>query len=235
MTDQPSVLAVIAARGGSKGLPRKNVLDLGGRPLVAWSVAAARAAREISHVLLSSDDDEIIKAAMEAGCPAPFKRPAELASDTASIYDVLLHAHDHSGSTYDYIVLLQATSPLRNSQDIDACIRLCREAKAPAALTMVKAAKPPQWMYRLDSQQRPTPLLGAAPMIDRRQEATDCFVPNGAVYVAKTAWLRENKSFMGPETRVHVMPPERSIDIDAYLDLVTARAVLAEMEKGAFR
>lgn len=235
MTDKPSVLAVIAARGGSKGLPRKNVLDLGGRPLVAWSVAAASAAREISQFLLSSDDDEIIKAAQEAGCQVPFKRPAELASDTASIYDVLLHAHDHSGSTFDYVVLLQATSPLRTSQDIDSCIRLCLDSKAPAALTMVKAAKPPQWMYRLDAQQRPVPLLDASQAIGRRQEAVDCFVPNGAVYVARTEWLRENKSFMGPDTRVYIMPPERSIDIDAYLDLVTARAVLTEMKKGAFR
>lgn len=228
-----SVLGVICARGGSKGLPRKNVLDLGGRPVVAWSVEAARGAACLSRFILSTDDGEIAEAARKAGCEVPFMRPPQLAGDESSIYDVLLHALDSLDRTFEHVVLLQATSPLRRASDIDLCVDLCRSTRAPAALSVTRAAKPPQWMYRLDGIGRLVPAFLQENVISRRQEADDYFIPNGAVYVARTDFLRQSRSFVGPETRAYVMPPERSIDIDTQLDLIVARAILDEINQGA--
>lgn len=222
-----SVLAVITARGGSKGLPRKNVADLGGRPLVAWSVAAGKGSRYVDRLILSSDDPQIIRAARAAGGEVPFRRPARLATDTISIYPVLFHALDALKVPYDYIVLLQATSPLRLADDIDACIRLCHRAGAPV-VSVSPTAKSPQWMFALDSRKRLRRMSEARRVADRRQELAPAYIPNGAVYVARTGWLRKNGNFVGPETRGYVMPPERSVDIDTHLDLLLARALVAE-------
>jgi len=223
-----SVLAVIAARGGSKGLPNKNVADLGGRPVVAWSVAAGKGSRYVDRLILSSDDPKIIRAARAAGGEAPFKRPARLATDTASIYPVLFHALDALKEPYDYIVLLQATSPLRTAEDIDACIRLCHRVGAPAVVSVCPAAKPPQWMFTLDARHRLRRISKVRRAADRRQDLPPVYIPNGAVYVARTGWLRRHASFVGPETRGYVMPPERSVDIDTHLDLLLARALVAD-------
>ena len=228
MIASSSALAVIAARGGSKGLPGKNVADLGGRPLVAWSVAAGKGSRYLDRLILTSDDPKIIRAARAAGCEVPFVRPSRLATDTASIYPVLFHALDALKESYDYIVLLQATSPLRLADDIDACIRLCHRAGAPAVVSVCRAAKSPQWMFTLDSRHRLRHMSKIRRVADRRQELAPAYILNGAVYVARTAWLRKHGDFVGPETRGYVMPPERSVDIDTGLDLLLARALVAE-------
>ncbi len=235
-----TVLAVIAARGGSKGLPGKNLADLGGRPVVAWSVAAGKGSRHVDRLILSSDDRAIIAAARHAGCETPFKRPARLATDKASIYEVLLHALDAMDESYDYVVLLQATSPLRTARDIDACIELCRRSGAPAVVSVSLAAKPPQWMYELDAKGRLRPILkgrSAAGLFKtrrsagRRQELPPVYHPNGAVYVARVDWLRKRRVFVGPGTRAYVMPTERSVDIDTRADLLLARALVADSSK----
>ncbi|MBF0166029.1 MAG: acylneuraminate cytidylyltransferase family protein [Alphaproteobacteria bacterium] len=225
-------LGVICARGGSKGLPGKNLLDLGGKPVVAWSVEAATAAKCLDRTILSTDDVKIADVARNVGCDVPFVRPAHLATDTASIYDVLFHALDVLEDDFDHIVLLQATSPLRRACDIDACIELMRHANAPAAISVTKVTKPPQWMYSLETDGGLVPAIDELAEVARRQEAPDYVVPNGAVYAAKVAWLRERRSFVGRETRAFLMPPERSVDIDNLIDLITARALLAEMQKG---
>lgn len=229
-----SVLAVICARGGSKGLPRKNVLDLGGKPLIAWTVEAAKQARLVDRVILSCDDAEIIAAAKNAGCEVPFIRPSVLATDTASIYEVLFHALDTLGHSYKHVALLQATSPLRASEDIDACIERCQESKAKSVISVVPTLKPPQWMYRIDASGRLVPALEREAETARRQDAPEYYLPNGAVYVAEIGWLRTSKSFIGADTVAYRMPPERSVDIDSYLDLIYARAILEETQKGVF-
>ncbi|MCC7016143.1 MAG: acylneuraminate cytidylyltransferase family protein [Rhodospirillales bacterium] len=220
-----TVLAVIAARGGSKGLPGKNVADLGGKPVVAWSVAAGRGSRCVDRLILSSDDPRIIRAARRAGCEVPFRRPARLATDTASVHDVLFHALDALDENFDYVVLLQAASPLRAAGDIDACVRLCHRGGAPV-VSVAPVAKPPHWTFALDSEGRLKPVVEARRVADRRQDLPPIYAPNGAVYVARTEWLRRHRSFFGPETRAHVMPAERSVDIDTRLDLLLARALV---------
>src|SRR3990167_8107255 len=136
MIDGKKVLAVITARGGSKGLPRKNILEVGGRPMLAWSVDAAEKSSLLDRTILSSDDDEIIRVGREWGCDVPFKRPLELAHDETSTEHALIHALDHLEETYDYIVLLQPTSPLREAQDIDNCITTCRRRGVPACVSV---------------------------------------------------------------------------------------------------
>lgn len=224
MIDGLRVLAVITARGGSKGLPRKNVLPLAGRPLIAWTVEAALASEYLDRVVLSSDDPEIQAVAREAGCEVPFSRPAGLALDTTPSMDVLEHALEMLPG-FDLVVLLQPTSPLRSTEDIDSCIARCAR-EAPAVVSVVELDKSPHWMFTLEPSGRMTRLL-SGPIPARRQDAPPVFVLNGAVYVARTLWLRQHRSFLAQETLAWVMPKERSVDIDTRLDMATAELLLS--------
>src|SRR5262245_50403921 len=147
MIDSQKILALITARGGSKGLPRKNVLDLAGKPLLAWSVEAARASRYIDRLILSSDDDEIMDVAKQYGCEVPFRRPKDLATDGAPTSPAVVHALDAIGEAFDYVVVLQPTSPLRTAADIDGAIELCHVRRASTCVSMTETSKPSEWMY----------------------------------------------------------------------------------------
>jgi len=230
MIGDSTALGVIAARGGSKGLPRKNVLPLAGRPMIAWSVAAGQESRHLDRLILSSDDREIIDTARAAGCEAPFVRPRELAGDDISVVPALVHALDALGESYDFIVLLQATSPLRRGADIDACLELAADTGAPAVIAVTRPAKSPYWMVKLDNESRMQRVVEppAENRAHARQLLPDVYVPNGAVYVARTGWLRETGTFVSPDTRAYVMPQERSVDIDTRIDFLLAEALLAD-------
>jgi CMP-N,N'-diacetyllegionaminic acid synthase len=218
------VLAVIAARGGSKGLPGKNIIELAGKPLVAWSIEAARRSQYIDRLILSSENEDIIAVAKRFGCEVPFRRPPELATDSAGADPVLVHALDHLDEAFDFFVLLQPTSPLRTAADIDGAIELCVRRGAPACVGMCESPKPAEWMYRVGDDGRVRPVLGEITTL-RRQELPATFVVNGAVYVARVDWYRRHRAFLSPETVAWRMPPERSIDIDTELDLIIARAI----------
>lgn len=231
MIGDASVLALIPARGGSKGLPGKNVADVGGLPMVAWSVRAALASRHIDACVLSSDDPAIIAAARAEGCEIPFVRPAELATDEAGTLPVLRHAVDHlaaSGRRYDYVVLLQATSPLRTADDVDAALQLCHARQAPACVSVSRVEKAPAWMFSLDHEGHLVPVLGEVSTAPRRQDLPPVVVLNGAIYVARTEWVLAHDGFLGPDTVAYEMPRFRSIDIDDEVDLATCRALLNE-------
>ncbi len=204
------------------------MLDLGGRPLVVWSVAAAAEATTLSRVILSTDDHEIASVAGSCGCEVPFQRPATLATDTASIYDVLFHALEALSEPYDYIVLLQATSPFRTGADIDACVRTCIAEDVPACVSVTRVSKPLEWFYSVDARGSLRKVMPGDSA--RRQDSSVVVTPNGAVYVARPNWLAKTRRFIADETRAYMMPPERSIDIDTDLDLLFARAILAERE-----
>jgi CMP-N,N'-diacetyllegionaminic acid synthase len=211
------VLALIPARGGSKGLPRKNIRFAGGRPLLAFSVAAAHGARSIDRTVLSSDDEAIIDVARACGCEVPFVRPAALATDEASSIDVVVHALDELPG-YDIIALLQPTSPLRSSADIDAaCARLAASG-APACVSVSAVQQSPYWMYRLGAQDRLCPIIDTPNAATRRQDLPAVYALNGAIYVADAGWLREKRSFLDRDTVAYVMPAERAIDIDTVDD-----------------
>lgn len=221
-----SVLGVILARGGSKGLPRKNIRDLGGKPLVAWTIEAGHRSEHLDRLILSSDDDEIISAAESYDCEVPFRRPERLARDDTPSVDALVHALDQL-PPYDYVALLQSTSPLREAKDIDATITRCHKSGAPACTTLAEIGKPLQWMFTLTEEDRLQPAVEVETNeLTRRQDAEPLYAVNGAVSVARTDWIRTQTSFRTDETVGHVMPKERSPDIDSKLDLEWCRFLL---------
>jgi len=211
-----SVLALITARGGSKGLPGKNLRPVRGRPLIDFTIAAALEAACVDRVVLSTDDDEIARVSEARGCEVPFRRPAALANDAAKSIDVVLHALDNLPN-HDLVVLLQPTSPARSAADIDATVQLLLDAQAPACISVCEGEHSPYWMFRLGDHARLIPLLDV-PASTRRQDLPPVFVLNGAVYAARTDALRRMGSFLSSETVAHVMPRERSIDIDTLED-----------------
>jgi CMP-N,N'-diacetyllegionaminic acid synthase len=210
------VLALIPARGGSKGLPSKNILSVCGRPLLAWSIDAARSSRCIDRVVLSSEDEAIIAAARACGCEVPFRRPDVLASDTASTTEVALHALDALPG-YDVVVLLQPTSPLRTASDIDMACEKFATSGAPACVSVSPVEQSPYWMYRLGDNDTLLPIIEPSEAT-RRQDLPQVYVLNGAIYVAETAWLRQVRTFLTRDTIAHVMPAERALDIDTAAD-----------------
>ena len=228
MLGSRKVLAVIAARGGSKGLPRKNVLPCGHKPLIGWTIAAAAASTMLDRAIVSSDDPEILEVARACGADVPFVRPAELASDGATMDAVALHAIDALDEHFDICVLLQATSPLRTGADIDGTLEVMERHDAPSAVSVTSAAKPPQWMYSLDPSGLLRPILPELAEARQRQEARPTFVLNGAVYAIHIDALRTNRRWVSPDTVAFVMPPERSIDVDSALDLVVANALVGK-------
>lgn len=228
MIGNSSVLAVIPARGGSKGLPRKNILDLAGKPLIAWTIEAAHNSAIIDRLILSSDDEEIAEVASRWGCDVPFMRPDYLAADHSTSIDVAIHALDTLAKSYDYIVWLQPTTPLRLGSDIDAAIKICEKKGAPSCVSVVDAGKSPYWMYSIDGNGALEPVMSKDLATCQRQELPPAYTLNGAVYVTKTQWLRENEKFMNGGSFAHVMPPERSIDIDSALDFKIAGMLLLE-------
>lgn len=211
------VLALITARGGSKGLPRKNILLAAGKPLVAWTIDAAISAECVERVVLSSDDHEIMDAARSAGCDVPFCRPAHLATDVATSIDVVLHALDQLPG-FEYVVLLQPTSPLRTAEDIDAAFGLMIESGAPSCVSVCDVDQSPYWMYKVAAGNKLERLLSGMDRVTRRQDLPPIYILNGAIYIANIDWLRVNKSFVGVETVAYLMPKERSLDIDTAQD-----------------
>lgn len=213
-----TVLAIIPARGGSKGIPRKNIRFLAGKPLIAWTIEEAKKSKYIDRLILSSEDEEIIKVARQYGCEVPFKRPIELAQDDTPGIEPVIHAINTLEDKYDYVVLLQPTSPLRTVEDIDGCIQHCIMTEAPACVSVTEAQQSPYWMYKLDYNMKLNPFVQHNKKINRRQDLPKVYVLNGAVYVAKTSFINENKSFLTEETVGYIMSRENSVDIDTEMD-----------------
>lgn len=217
MIDGLRVLALITARGGSKGLPGKNIRAAGGKPLVAWTVDAARGSRYCDRVVISTDDQAIASAALAHGCEVPFLRPPHLATDTASSLDVVMHALQELPG-YDLLLLLQPTSPLRSSSDIDAACELLVAHRAPACVSVTPAHESPYWMYSVGPDQALKPVVELPAGITRRQDLPAAYSLNGAIYLARTEWLQQSRSFLTPQTVALVMPAQRSLDIDTLED-----------------
>ena len=220
------VLALIPARGGSKRLPRKNLRELAGVPLIGWSIAAARNSRHVDRIVVSSDDPEIIEVAGRLGAEAPFRRPAEISDDAAPTMAAVTHALAALPG-FDYLVLLQPTSPLRTAADIEAALARSAGAAGVPCVSLV-AAKPAAWHFRIAPGNRVQPLAAA----EAERESEPLFVLNGAVYAASTAWLARRASFLAPETLAYVMPRSRSIDIDDEEDFAVAETLLAAAKSG---
>ncbi len=227
MIDGRSVLAFIPARGGSKGLPGKNLCRLGGRPLLEWTVAAAKGAKAIDHIILSTEDESILECGRALGCDIPFRRPPALATDTSRTIHVLHHLLDNIDTRWDYVVQLQPTSPLRSSIDIDDALALCIDVAAPSCVSVCPSAKSPSLICTVDEDCRMKPVVSLPLNLSRRQDVGDFYEINGAIYIARTDWISGRESFLSDNTVAYVMPRDRSIDIDSELDLLIAESLLS--------
>ena len=227
MIGSRKVLALIPARGGSKGLPGKNLMPMNGRPLIDFSVQAARASRHVDRVVVSSDDEAILAAARACGAETPFVRPAALATDEASTFAVAEHALSCLPG-YDVLVLLQPTSPLRTAADIDGALEGMAVAGAGSCVSVCPVGQSPYWMYRLGAGDVLQPVLAPPPGVSRRQDLPPVYTLNGAVYVADCARLLAERAFVAADTVAWVMPAERSIDIDTAADFEAFRQAVTK-------
>jgi N-acylneuraminate cytidylyltransferase len=219
------VLAVVPARGGSKGVPRKNVRPLGGKPLLQWTVEAARGSRFIDRLVLSTDDDEIATVGRAIGIDVPFMRPAAAATDEATADAVIDHALSALDESFDYLVLLQPTSPFRTTADIDGCLELLAASDADSCVSVMPTHVKPEWLFFVDGSSFLVPVSGGPPP-QRRQELRPAYELNGAVYAARLAAYRRTRTFYTDRTLAWVMPLERSVDLDEESDFGRAEALL---------
>ena len=221
------MIAIIPARGGSKGLPGKNVRLLNGKPLIAYTVDAALSAKNIDRVIISTDDEEIAKIAVQYGAELPFMRPSELASDTALAVDNYIYTigrlEKEGGNPIDAFVVLQPTSPLRIAEDIDGAIELFEQKKADSVISYCQEAHPVTWHKYLDGEGRFVDIFDAN--IKNRQENRVSYYPNGAVYVFRTSMIRERKYYTN-KSYAYIMPRTRSVDIDFIEDFEYAEFLL---------
>lgn len=233
-TQSKQILAIVTARGGSKGVPRKNLRNLAGKPLLVWSIEAAASAQHAMRVLVSTDDPEIAAAGRLAGAEVPFLRPADLADDCATSESAVIHALDwlyqHENYSPDLIVLLQPTSPFRTPQDIDTALKVQASTDADAVVSVAEIYRPVQWLRKIDAQGRMTEAVSAE-SISRRQDAEKLYQLNGAVYVIKTDALRKGNSIYPDDSLAYVMPAERSLDIDNELDFLIADLLMQHQLK----
>lgn len=218
MIEDKKLLAIIPARGGSKGIPKKNIKILAGKPLIAWTIEEAKKSQYIDRLILSSDDTEIIHTAKQYDCDVPYIRPSELAQDDTPGIDPVLHALNTLPEKYAYVVVLQPTSPLRTVEDIDGCIEYCINKNANACVSVSEPAKSPYWSFSISDSGTLVPLIDTGGIIPCRQDLPKVYALNGAVYVARVSWLKDNKTFITRETIGYVMNKERSFDIDDEVD-----------------
>ncbi len=229
MLENYRIVALIPARGGSKGLPRKNVLTLRGKPLISWTIEHARESRSVDAVIVSTDDAEIAATAVQAGAEVPFTRPAEIATDGATTMDVVIHALDFLAKEerfFDIAVVLQPTSPLRTADDIDRAAQFYMARDAHAIVSVCEAEHHPFWMNALPPDGCMKDFIRPEALHRNRQALPTYYRLNGAVYLAGVAHLRRDRSFFGPSTYAYVMPRERSVDIDTMLDFRVAELLM---------
>ena len=229
-TASPRFLGLIPARGGSKRVPRKNLVTLAGKPLLAWTIDAALAAHRLGRLVLSTDDEEIAALGRRCGADLPFTRPPQLATDTATAHDVILHAVKtlaERGEQYDYVVVLQPTSPLRSHQDIDDAIALLLDKGADAVVSVCETDHPPEWSNTLPDDLSMQDFIRPGMRNTRSQDLPTSYRLNGAIYIYSCArLLRDEIQEMEQDTFAYIMPRLRSIDIDEEIDLEIAEALL---------
>ena len=225
------MIAFIPARGGSKGVPGKNIKDLCGKPLIAYTIEAAKAANGVDRVIVTTDDEDIARVAREYGAEVPFMRPAELSSDTASAVDVYIHATEfvmkETGESIDKFMVLLPTVPLRNANHIDEAISYFKETGATTLISMAEAEVPASWYHVADERGRVTNAgFGAGAIMNNRQKNEVYIIPNGAIYILDYDLLKNNRTYYCDNTVAYIMKREDSIDIDYPIDFEFARCLM---------
>lgn len=226
-----NVLSIITARGSSKRIPRKNLRLLLGRPLIEYTIKAALESKLLTRVILSTDDDEIMKVGREYGVEVPFRRPSELAKDTTPTIDVVIYAvefMEKQGFFPDIIVILQPTSPLRQAEDIDNAVRKHIESDADSVVSVTQTDHwHPIRAKKIEDDTLHDYCLEEKEVV-RRQDLPPAYFRNGAFYSVKRDVLINEHSLYGKTTRPYIMPPERSVDIDTELDFMLTELLMRE-------
>lgn len=231
MIDNHTVLAVIPARAGSKGLPGKNIRPLCGKPLIAWSIEAGLAAKHVDKVLVSTDGVEIADTARRHGADVPFLRPAELAADTTPTLPVIEHALAHLSSTvglsFDIVVLLEPTSPLREPDDVDRMLQKLTDRwnDFDAVVSVGEVREHPSIMKRLVGDEI-EPFCPDLPPTTRRQDNAVAYFPYGVAYIAKTQTLLSERTFYPRRSTWYPLQRHQTYEIDDYLDFVCVEAIM---------
>jgi CMP-N,N'-diacetyllegionaminic acid synthase len=224
-------LAVIPARSGSKGITDKNVAQISGHPLIAWTIKAADESACLDRIVVTTDSDEIATIARDYGAETPFLRPAELAHDDTPGIVPILHAVrwlDDHGYRPEYVMGLQPTSPLRVGEDIRAAVNLLLQKEGDSLVSVTPAIHHPYWMKIIDAGGYLHDFISTTQPVTSRQDLPVVYALNGAIYAARRTLLLEQESWYVGGTLAYVMPPERSLDIDAPWDLYLAELLLRD-------
>lgn len=233
---KPYVLGIVTARGGSKSIPRKNITLVGGKPLIAWTIETALRSSALSRVIVSTDDTEIAEVARQWGAKVPFLRPAELAQDDSPHIPVVVHAvewlESHNKERFDYVLLLQPTSPLRFSEDIDNAVQLALKKNADSVVSVCQALSHPYLTKSITADGRLEDFIPKPDGYLRRQVLPKVYALNGAIYLVRRNVLLEREAFFTDRTYAYVMPVNRSLEIDTPWDLHLANLILREHADG---
>lgn len=229
------MIAIIPARGGSKGIPGKNIIDINGKPLIAYTIEAALEATSIDRVICSTDSQTIAKAAISYGAEVPFLRPDKLATDSAQAIDTYLYTIEklaEVGTPYEELAVLLPTSPLRLSSDIDNAIALFREKRADSVISYTPMQHPPTWARTINSRKIPENYFKIESDLENRQELEPAYICNGSIYIFRYSLLKDRRIYESENTFAYIMPAERSIDIDSGFDVKLAKYFLSIRRRG---
>lgn len=225
MINNKRIVGVIPARAGSKGIPNKNMALLKNKPLIYWTIMAAKKSRYLDEVIVSTDDPIIQNYAKEHDCKADFLRPAALSTDQASSVDVVRDVLGREDG-FCYLVLLQPTSPLRRSEDIDACVQLSVTKELQSLVSITKSNEHPFLAYERGEFGDLKPFVSRGSGVSlRRQDLPSSFRINGAIYCVNVDWFKENKALISDNSHGYVMPAHNSLDIDTLEDLARAESI----------
>ena len=210
-------IALITARGGSKGIPRKNILPFAGKPLIHWTIEAAKKSKYIDLIFVSTDDQEIAEVSRKAGAFVPFLRPSYLANDFSPSIDTVIHTLNKFNN-FDYIFLLQPTSPLRTNLDLDKSMELLIKSNSESLVSLSESQKHPALNFYINEDDKRIKKITNIPVPNQRQETQVSYTLNGAIYLSSTSSVMAKKTFLRESTIGYIMPIERSVDIDTQLD-----------------
>jgi CMP-N-acetylneuraminic acid synthetase len=222
-----NIISIIPARGGSKGLPRKNIAMLNGKPLIAYSIESALKSNFMNRVIVSTEDEEIAEISKKYGSEV-MKRPIELAGDNTSTISVVKHVLNQlecEGYHVKVLVLLQPTTPLRTSVDIDAAIQLFLASNCQSVISVCEMGHSPYWSFEVEKGHM-KPLFGKKYLGMRRQDLPKVYMPNGALFISSPEEINRADSFYSSRIIPYIMSAERSIDIDCEMDLLEAEIIL---------
>ena len=229
MYDRKKVLGLIPARGGSKGVPKKNVRSLAGKPLIAYTIECAKETNIFDYLMVNTDSEEIAETAEKYGAKVPFIRPPELATDTACGMDVIIYTinwFEDKDSKFDILVYLQPTSPLRLPEDIINALNIMKDNKANAVISVTEAEYPPLWTNILPHDLKMDNFIRKDIESKNRQELPTYYRLNGAIYIARWDYLKKYADWYHERVYAYIMPQERSIDIDSEFDFLLAEFIM---------